>query len=125
MRMCCKRAPTSIREHAPVGAAVAPRLEEGNEGLADGHVVGRGVVVQLLVPVLHPSAALLPNVVAVHDVQDLIPHGLQTQSSAECWCKKPRTQVITLLPVLHLGCCALGGVLADGSQVRAPEAQAL
>lgn len=67
---------TSIRQHTPVRAIVSVRLQEGNEGLADGHVIGRSVVVQLLVPVLHPGAPLLANVVSMHDVQDLITHSL-------------------------------------------------
>lgn len=67
---------TSIRQHTPVGAIVSIRLQEGNEGLADGHVVGRSVVVQLLVPVLHPGAPLLANVITMHDVQDLVTYSL-------------------------------------------------
>ncbi len=67
---------TFVGEDAPVDAVVALGLQEGDEGFADGHVVGCGVVVQLLVPVLHPCAPLLPDVVAVHDVQDLVPHRL-------------------------------------------------
>ncbi len=76
--------PTGIGEHTPVGAPVPAGLQERDVGLADGNVVGRGVVVQLLVPVLHPGAALLADVVAVHDVQDLIAHGLQPAISTQC-----------------------------------------
>ena len=65
---------TVVAEDPPVDAVVAVGFQEGDVGLADADVVGRRVVVQLLVPLLHPGAVLLLDVVAVHDVQDLVPH---------------------------------------------------
>jgi hypothetical protein len=53
----------------------ASHLQERQVRGADGHVIGRGVVVQLLVPLLHPRALDLRNVVAVHDVEDLVAAG--------------------------------------------------
>ena len=45
----------SIGQHSPVGPIVPIALQEGDEGLADGHVIRSGVVVQLLMPVLRRS----------------------------------------------------------------------
>ena len=42
----------SIGQHSPVGPIVPIALQEGDEGLADGHIIRSGVVVQLLMPVL-------------------------------------------------------------------------
>jgi len=50
---------TVFREDLPVHSIVAARLQECNVGLADAHVVWRGVVVQLLVPVLRDVGGML------------------------------------------------------------------
>lgn len=44
--------------------------------LADDDVIRRRVVVELLVPLLHPVALALGKLVTVHDVQDLVADGL-------------------------------------------------
>ena len=46
-------------------------------------VIGRRVIVQLLVPLLHPGPVLLLDVVPVHDVQDLVAHRLGVAAAAD------------------------------------------
>ena len=46
------------------------------------HPPSRTHVVQLLVPLLHPGALDLLDLVAVHDVQDLVTHSLQGQQGS-------------------------------------------
>ena len=50
-----RQASTSVRQYLPVDAIIAISFKEPNEGLADCHIIGRGVVVQLLVPVLRSN----------------------------------------------------------------------
>ncbi len=45
----------SIGQHPPVGPIVPIALQEGDEGLTDGHIIRSGVIVQLLMPVLRRS----------------------------------------------------------------------
>ena len=59
-------------KHAPVLLLVATTLEEGQECLANGNVVWRSVVVQLLMPLLVELALDLRNAVPMHDVEDLV-----------------------------------------------------
>ena len=62
----------ALGENAPVLGDVHVGLEEGEVSLADDDVVRGGVVVELLVPLLHPDTLHLLDVVAVHDVENLV-----------------------------------------------------
>src|ERR1051326_5323789 len=59
-------------------AVAAQKLEQP---FADHDVVGRGVVVELLMPLLQEMAGHFLDVVAVHDVENLIPHLLSFAAS--------------------------------------------
>ena len=52
---------SGVGQRRPVGPCVPSPVKEVQVGLADGHVVRRGVVVQLLVPLLHPVFDFLVN----------------------------------------------------------------
>lgn len=58
----------------PSRAAPAGQLAQRDTIIDPAHITH---VVQLLVPLLHPGALHLLDLVAVHDVQDLITHSLQ------------------------------------------------
>ena len=66
-----------------VTVVVAIRVEEREVGFADDHVVGRRVVVQLLMPLLHPGAADFLDVVAVHDLENLVADALAVAAAPE------------------------------------------
>eukprot|EP00958_Prasinococcus_capsulatus_P023563 scaffold3544_cov373-Prasinococcus_capsulatus_cf.AAC.2 len=59
----------ALLQHPPVHPDVAVGLQVLDEGVADDHVIGRGVVVQLLVPLLHHASHTV--VLALND-QNLI-----------------------------------------------------
>ena len=63
-------------EDLPVFGHVATVFEVGEEGLADWDVIRSSVVVELLMPLLIEMTGTLRNVMAMHDVQDLISHAL-------------------------------------------------
>ena len=63
--------------------AIAAAVQESEVGLADHDVVGRGVVVQLLVPFFEEQAMHLLDMVAVHDLQDLVPDPLAVAAAPE------------------------------------------
>ena len=64
----------------PIRITIA--AQESQVSLADHDVVGRGVVVQFLVPFLQEPAGHFLDVVAVHDLQNLIPDALAFAAAA-------------------------------------------
>mmetsp|Transcript_20853 Transcript_20853/g.62749 ORF Transcript_20853/g.62749 Transcript_20853/m.62749 type:complete len:211 (-) Transcript_20853:1862-2494(-) len=70
-------------EDLPVGSIITIATQERQVRLADADVIRRGVVMQLLVPLLHPGAVLLGDVVAVHDVQNLVADLLCVTAAAD------------------------------------------
>mmetsp|Transcript_8691 Transcript_8691/g.16134 ORF Transcript_8691/g.16134 Transcript_8691/m.16134 type:complete len:276 (-) Transcript_8691:2672-3499(-) len=63
---------SSITEHSPVHIAISTILQKANVCLAYGHVIGGGVIVKLLVPLFHPSALHLLDLVPMHNMQDIV-----------------------------------------------------
>ncbi len=61
--------------------AVAPQKRQIR--LADDDVVGRGVVVQFLMPLLDENAARLLEMIAVHDVQNFVADALALAAAAQ------------------------------------------
>jgi len=70
-------------EEAVEFGEVAAALEEPEIGLADDHVIGGGIVVELLVPFFEEMAAHFLDVMAMHDPQDFVPHFLTVAAAAE------------------------------------------
>ena len=62
---------------------VAIAVQKGQVGLTDDNVIGGGVVVQFLVPLLHEAPVHLLEMIAVHDMQDLITHLLTLTTATQ------------------------------------------
>mmetsp|Transcript_3811 Transcript_3811/g.10982 ORF Transcript_3811/g.10982 Transcript_3811/m.10982 type:complete len:493 (-) Transcript_3811:2150-3628(-) len=70
-----------LAQYAPVHIPVPAALKKADVSLADGNVVRGRVVVELLVPLLHPRALHLLHLVPVHNVQDVVPDLLPIRPS--------------------------------------------
>mmetsp|Transcript_1044 Transcript_1044/g.2284 ORF Transcript_1044/g.2284 Transcript_1044/m.2284 type:complete len:303 (-) Transcript_1044:197-1105(-) len=75
-------AETVLAKHTEVLVHVAVRRKVRKVRLADDDVVGGAVVVQLLMPLLDPVTLALRQVVAMHDVQNLIADSLPVAAAA-------------------------------------------
>ena len=69
--------------------------QEREVRLTDHHIVGRGVVVQLLMPFLDEVAGRLLETIAVHDVQNLIAHALPLAAAPQRREHLPRPEART------------------------------
>mmetsp|Transcript_78600 Transcript_78600/g.163343 ORF Transcript_78600/g.163343 Transcript_78600/m.163343 type:complete len:488 (+) Transcript_78600:2347-3810(+) len=71
-----------VRKDSPVLTYLSTRPQECNQSLANANVIGGGVVVKFLMPLLIEMASSLRNLVPVHDVQDLVSDFLTTIASS-------------------------------------------
>ena len=81
-------------------AEIAIAVQKSEVGLADYDVVRGRVVVQLLVPFLHEMTVHLLDVMAVHDVQDLVPHFLTVAAATEGTEHQPHPEPVFRLLVV-------------------------